>query len=560
MPRKTFIALLTAFVLASSTAYAEDTKTPPGGTSGLNADFIYKYLVGEIAGQRGDPGLASVALLDLASSSRDARLAERATRAAIYGNQPQIALRAATLWAELDPDSKEARQALSQMLVAAGRISELRPHLQKLIAGEEDPASAFMSLVGLLARSKDKTAVLKLVQELAKPYDDLAEAHFSVAHAAWSNGQDKLAITALQRADQLNPGWEPGALLQAQVRQGKSTEDALQFYRKFLDIYPASHETRLAYARLLVNAKQFEPARQQFDLLISTAPENAEIHVVVGLLCVQLEDLASAGAHFVKALELGSRDPDQVRIYLGQVAEGQKQPDAALDWYGQVAPGSQHYLDAQLRAAVLVARGGQLDEALQKLHALPDLTNEQRVIALQTESSLLGQAKRHAEAFALLQEAVETLPNTPELIYDYAMLAERLGRFDIMERELRKLIQIKPDFGQAYNALGYSLADRNERLDEAQKLIEKALSLSPNDYYILDSMGWVKYRRGQIGQALDYLRRAYAVQSDPEIAAHLGEVLWHQGHKDEARKTWEESLRDHPDNEVLLNTSKKFQR
>jgi len=153
---------------------------------------------------------------------------------------------------------------------------------------------------------------------------------------------------------------------------------------------------------------------------------------------------------------------------------------------------------------------------------------------------------------------MNTLPNTPELVYDHAMAAERLQRLDVMEKELRRLIQIKPDFAQAYNALGYSLADHNMRLDEARGLIEKALTLSPNDYFILDSMGWVQYRLGKLDKAADYLRRAYTVQTDPEIAAHLGEVLWQQGKHDEAVKTWEEALREHPDNESLLNTTKKF--
>ena len=557
MQRKLIIALTLA--LASVAAHADSSKQAAKDTSGLSAEFVYKYLVGEIAGQRGELGLASSVLLDLAKSSHDASLAERATRAALYGNQPQIALRAANLWAELDPDSKEARQALTQLLMASGKLSELRPHLQKLIAEEEDRAGAFMYLVGMFSRTSDKAGVLKLVQELAKPYPDLPEAHFALAHAAWSAGQDKLGISELQAADQINPGWEPSALLKGQILQRKAADDALQFYREFLDTYPRSNEVRLAYARQLVNEKQLESARQQFDMLVEAAPGNAEIHVVIGLLSVQMEDFANAETHFLKALELGFKEPNQIYLYLGQVAERLQQDTEAQEWYGKVGTDSQQYLDAQLRSSVLTAKAGHLDEARKHLQELPDLTNEQRVIVTQTEASLLQQAKRSQDAFDLLREAVANLPNSPELVYDYAMAAERVHQYDVMEHELRKLILLKPEMGQAYNALGYSLADRNERLDEAQKLIEKALSLSPDDYFILDSMGWVKYRRGQLSQALDYLKRAYAVESDPEIAAHLGEVLWQQGKHEEALKTLEEALRDHPDSEVLLNTSKKFQ-
>lgn len=562
MQRKLFIAsfLTLALTLAWLPVHAESAKKAEKDTSGLSAEFVYKYLVGEIAGQRGELGLASTVLFDLAKSSRDPRLAERATRAALYGNQPQIALRAASLWAELDPNSKDARQALTQLLMASGKLAELRPHLQKLIAEENDRAGAFMYLVGMFSRSDDKAGVLKLVQELAKPYPDLPEAHFALAHAAWRAGQDKLAISELQAADQANPGWEPGALLKGQIVQRKASADALQFYREFLDAYPNSNEVRLAYARLLVNEKQLESARQQFDILIEAAPGNAEIHVVVGLLSVQMDDFANAKIHFLKALELDFKEPDQVNLYLGQIAERLQKDAEAQEWYGKVGADSQYYLDAQLRSAALIARQGHLDEARKRLQALPDLSGEQRVLANQTEASLLIQAKRPQEAFDLLRETVETLPNSPELIYDYAMAAERVQRFDVMEHELHKLIVLKPEMGHAYNALGYSLADRNERLEEAQKLIEKALSLSPSDYFILDSMGWVKYRRGQLGQALDYLKRAYAAQPDPEIAAHLGEVLWQQGKREEAIKTWEDALHEHPDNEVLLNTSKKFQK
>ncbi len=555
-----YVPILTlAFAFASTAAQAESAKGARD-TSGLSAEFVYKYLVGEIAGQRGDLGLASNVLLDLAKSSRDPRLAERATRAALYGNQPQVALKAANLWVELDPNAKEGYQVLTQLLIASGKIAELKMPLQKLIAGEEDKAGAFMYLVSMFSRVPDKTGVLKLMQELAKPYPDLPEAHFALAHSAWSVNQDKLALAELQTAEQINPGWEPAALLKGQILQRKNVAAAQQFYREFLDMYPHSNEVRLAYAKQLVNDKQFEQARQQFDTLIETASETPEIQVVVGLLSVQMEDFAEAGSHFQKALDLNFKEPDQIYLYLGQVEERLHQDAKAKEWYAKVNADSSQFLDAQLHIAALMATQGKVDEALKYIDDIPDLSNEQRVAALQAEANILAQAKRQQEAFDLLKKAVETMPNSPDLIYDYSMAAERIKRYDVMEHELRKLILLKPEMWHAYNALGYSLADRNERLDEAQKLIEKALSLSPGDYFVLDSMGWVKYRRGQLNQALDYLKRAYSVQPDPEIAAHLGEVLWQQGKHDEALKTWDEALHAHPDNEVLQNVSKKFKK
>ena len=205
-----------------------------------------------------------------------------------------------------------------------------------------------------------------------------------------------------------------------------------------------------------------------------------------------------------------------------------------------------------------MARNKQTDSAIKMLNDLEELSTEQQILVTQVQANLLTQDKRDKEAFDLLGETVKNQPNSPELVYDYAMAAERVKELDVAEKELRKLILLKPDFAQAYNALGYSLADRNQKLDEAKSLIEKALELSPDDHFILDSMGWVQYRLGNLEQAVEYLQKAYKAQPDPEIAAHLGEVLWQQGKHDEAKKTWSNALLEHPDNEVLLDTTKKF--
>lgn len=548
------IALALPLLTTPVFAVGKDNSLP---TAGVSTEFVFKYLLGEIAGQRGDPMLAGNLFLELAKSSRDPLLADRATRAALYANQLQFALRAGGLWTELAPDSVEANQTVAQLLVAMGKLNDTKPYLQRLLAKKDARANGFLYLNGLLSRTSDKTAALRLVQELAKPYPELPEAHFSVAHAAWNARKNDLALDELRAADQARPGWEIAALLRGQVLQRKSVNDALTFYQEFLGQYPAANDVRLTYAKLLVNDKRFEPAREQFITLAEAASGNPEIFVVVGLLSFQTGDYEQAQNYLHNALSLGFRDDDQIHLYLGQTAERLQNDDQAMDWYQRVRRGD-HYLDAQLHIVSLLARQNQLPQARALLHGLTDLNSEQQMIVLQTEANLLVQAKDYRGAFDLLGKAVASLPNSAELIYDYAMAAERMQHFDIMEHELRKLIILKPEFAQAYNALGYALADRNERLEEANKLIEKALTLSPDDYFILDSMGWVQYRLGRLDKAADYLRRAYTVQTDPEIAAHLGEVLWQQGDRDEALKTWEESLKDHPDSEVLLNVTKKF--
>lgn len=552
----TALALTWLFFSAAAATHAEAAKETASAGS-LTAEFVFKFLIGEIAGQRGDVSTAGAIMYDLAKATGDARLADRATQAALYTKQGGAALSAATLWAELDPNSAEARQILTQLTLSTGKLDDLRPHLEKMLSHEKNRPSGFLYITGLLSRNEDKAGVFKLVQEVTKPYAAIPEAHFALAHAAWGAGKEPLALDELRAADKARPGWEIAALLHGQIVQSRPAE-AMQFYRHFLGTYPDAQEVRLAYAKLLVNEKQFDAARKEFDKLIQTNPNNAEVHVAVGLLSVQLEDATRAENHFKQALELHYKDPDQLYFYLGQIAEQMQQYETAQSWYNSINTESRFYFDTQLKSAVMQARQGKLDDARNRLQGLNNLTPEQQAATIQTEASLLSQANRHKETFDLLQHAVETLPNSPDLIYDYAMAAERVQRFDVMEQQLRKLIVIKPEFAQAYNALGYTLADRNERLNEAQALIEKALSLTPNDHFILDSMGWVQYRLGRLDQALDFIRRAYEAQPDPEIAAHLGEVLWQQGNKTEALSTWENALRNFPSNEVLLNTSKKF--
>jgi Flp pilus assembly protein TadD len=246
-----------------------------------------------------------------------------------------------------------------------------------------------------------------------------------------------------------------------------------------------------------------------------------------------------------------------VRLYLGQIAEERKQFDDALRWYAEVAPGEQ-YLAAQLRIAQLLAKQGKLDAGRRHLQEARTEGSASRIQLLLAESQLLRDAGKTGEAYELLADNLATQPEQPELLYESALLAEKLGRHDVLEANLRKLIRIKPDHAHAYNALGYSFAERNQRLGEAEQLIVKALELAPDDPFIIDSMGWVLFRKGDNAGALTQLQRAYSIRPDPEIAAHLGEVLWTLGRRDEAKRTWQEAAKAHPGNDVLAEVIKRF--
>jgi tetratricopeptide (TPR) repeat protein len=253
------------------------------------------------------------------------------------------------------------------------------------------------------------------------------------------------------------------------------------------------------------------------------------------------------------------RDPEGVRYLLGQIAEDQKQWPRAIEWYESIQSGD-HVMPARMRTANAIAKQGKLDEARAYLKRVAVDNPEDEVQLTVAEAQLLRDANRHSDAFKLLNEALGKQPEQPELIYDLALTAEKMQRFDLLESHLRNLIRIKPDHAHAYNALGYSFAERNTRLPEARKLIERALELAPEDYFIIDSMGWVLYREGDLKGAARELRRAYGGRPDAEIGAHLGEVLWMLGEREEARRIWDEALRAGPDNETLQKTIKRLRK
>lgn len=554
--RKVVLTLAICFA-GSHTAYAESTSTVTPKITQANAEFVYKYLLGEIAGQRGELSLASQLFLDLAKQTRDARLAERAAKVAAYANQPAMALQASTLWTQLDPNSTEAQQAASQLLVASGNLKDAKPQIKKLLAKEDTRANGFLYLNTLLSKQRDKQEVLEVVQDLAKPYPKLPEAHFAVAQAAFFADQVDLAKAALAEADKERPGWEPGAQMQGQMLFKESPEKALEFYRAFLKKYPNANDVRMAYAKTLVNQKKIQEAKPEFIRLVESSKGNPEVSAVVGLLSLESAEYQMADQYFEQALSRGFKEPDQLHLYLGRSAEKQKNDTRALSWYDKIQPG-ELYLEGRLAASQVIARSKNVDAAISMLDDVNDLTVEQQILVIQAEANLLGQAKRHQEAFDLLQKANTSFPESAELTYDFAMAAERAGKLDVMEDALYKLIKMRPDYAAAYNALGYSYADRNIKLIEAKSLVETALKLSPSDHYIMDSLGWVYFRLGDLPNAVEYLRKAYAIQADPEIAAHLGEALWKQGQQEEAKLIWEQALKAHPENDVLVATAKKF--
>ena len=528
--------------------------------SGLTDQMLYQYLISEIAGQRGRTSLALRGMVDLAQRTRDPRVARRAVEIAFQARQMDAALEATSLWLELEPDSSVARQALAAIAGNQGTLAATKLNLASLLAQPRRAAGVLMQLSALLSRFPDKPAVAITVNELAKPHLALPEAHFAIAQANFVAKDNKAALLAINDADKRRPGWAQAAILKSQILRETSEDSAANFLKQFLAAYPSTGDVRVVYARMLAAQKGYLQAREEFRIAQKSKPDDAEIPYAIGLISQQLEDFADADVQFKRVIELKPGEPSPVFFNLGTVAEARKLPAEAIDWYGKVRSGD-YFVNAQLKIAAIIAKRDGMPAGRQFLadaQAAQTDAPETRIQLMLAEAQLLRDAKAFNEAFDALSDAINKNPGTADLLYDRAMVAEKIGKLELMEADLRKVIELKPDQAQAYNALGYTFAERNTRLDEAYTLVQKAVSISPDDAFIQDSLGWVQFRRGRVDEALATLKKAYETRRDPEIAAHLGEVLWVKGERAEASKLWQAAQLENPENDSLKTVIAKF--
>lgn len=524
----------------------------------LTVAVLLDFLLGETALQRGNALVATDSYLRLTKTTRDPRIAQRATEIALHSQQLSLALTAATIWVESDPESLIAHQTKAALLANTGNLIEALPHLEKLLTAQKNNVSEFfMQLNNLLANNSNKIEIFELVRRLSKPYSLVPEAHFAISQAAWFANKFDIALEEMKFALILRPSWEIAAVYQGQILQKTSVISAIEFYKNYLKTYPKANNTRIAYAKVLMTEKDYTAARNQFQRLLEEGSIDANIFLAVGLLSMELRDYVVAETSFKRILELDYRDLNSIHLYLAEIYEKTQRIDAAMKSYQAVVEGDK-YFPAQIKYAFLLAKRGELDEALKYLRDIPAKDDPQRVQLITAEAELLRGTGAHQKVFHLLSNGLERMPDYPDLLYDRAMAAEKIGKLDILERDLRRLIQLNPNHAHAYNALGYSFAEHSSRLPEALELIERAVKLSPEDPYIMDSLGWVYYRLGDLDAGISYLKQAFVIKSDPEIASHLGEVLWMKGTKKEAENIWRSTLKNYPDNEMLLNVIKKF--
>jgi tetratricopeptide (TPR) repeat protein len=566
-----FVVLLPLNAVCADTPSSSGKEEPeavsaPPATAAAAAEItgqqVFQLLLGEVALQRDQLDLAVSAYQDLAWSTRDQEVTKRAVELASVARQYPLALKLTRLWLELDPESEHARMTEVNLLIALGRIEEVDAPMTALLASDPDNlADNFLSLNRLLARYPDKRAALSFMERMASHYPDLSEAHYILAVTASGAGRTDMARREAQRAQALKPAWFAPVLLEAQfilqTTDEAHVDEAVQLFSGYLKRNPDVEEARTALVRILIGARRYREAREQFDALLKKDPDNPEAIYPVAMLALQEKDLDTA-RQLLKRLENSSfADQNSVHYFLGLLEEEAENPAEALTHFQRVSGGVQHFF-AQGRIAQNLAKQGKVDEALDFLKKINARSPQDQMQLALLEGQVLRDAKRYQAAYEALLRALELQPEMPELLYDTALAAEKAGNLEDMETYLRKLIGLQPENAHAYNALGYSLADRNQRLAEAHALIAQAASLAPDDPFIMDSMGWVLYRQGKFPEALSTLESAYNLKADPEIAAHLGEALWALGQKDKAQELWQKAALEAPENETLQEVMKRF--
>ncbi len=555
---------------ASPAAATPETSSSPT-ISELDAELFYQLLVGEITAQEGEPGAGFSLILDAARKTNDAQLYQRATEIALQSRSGDAALQAAQAWKQAQPASRDPNRYVLQILIALNRINDTLEPLKTGIelASPADRSLAISAIPRAYARVSDKKLASAVVEQALADYlgnpATAGSAWTTVGRMRLAAGDTASALEAAKKAQAVDVRYEGPAMLALELMEPKLPETEVLVKNYLANNTRVLPEIRMGYARGLLDAQRYAEATTQLQAVIRDKPDFASAWLVLGSLQLQDNQLAQAQASLERYVGLAQQQADeepnrgltQAYLQLAQIAEKRKDFAAAEGWLNKI-DNAEDMMLAQTRRASILASQGKLAEGRQLIRSLPERKPEDARLKLLAEINLLRDLKQYRLAYELLGEALAKSPNEADLVYDQAMMAEKIGQLPEMERLLRRAIEIKPDYHNAYNALGYSFADRNVRLPEARELIRKALEYAPNDPFIRDSLGWVEFRMGNHAEAVKIFTDAYKARPDAEIAAHFGEVLWSTGQRDKALLIWREGQLLNPENETLLETLKRL--
>jgi tetratricopeptide (TPR) repeat protein len=555
--------------LAQSTSLATPSRQAAGPvrraspmTERQEADLVYKILAAEIAGRRGRVDLAAQNYSDAANATDDPRVSERAVKLALYSRDFDRADGAVRRWVELEPDSVDAWQHRAQVSLRQKNVDDTTNALEQVInLSDEPPSMVIGNVVNSILRQSDSEVGAQVLDQLGERFPDSADTQYGIGRFAMSRGERETALKAFEKALEIDPDNVEALLSRArlQVETG-NVDDALQPVEDFLASNDDNVAGQLGYARLLVEAGKYERATTRFDIISEQFPDDADAFLTIGLLALEIKRVRQAEEYLERVIEL-DQHLDEAYYYLARISDSGRDYQKAIDRY-QSVQGGDNFFSAQIRSAELHGLVGEVEKGRELITNLKTYTDEPaiQIELITSESRLLNSDDQHEESLSVLSDGLSRYPDDASLLYARALVAERLDKREMFEADLQKVITAQPDNGYALNALGYFLVDRNERLDEAEKYLTRAIELQPSDPAIIDSVGWLYYRQKRYDEAIEMLRKAYDILPDAEIAAHLGEVLWVTGDEASATQVWEEALKTSPDDDVLNEVMQKYLR
>lgn len=564
-----FKLVVVSLVFSTSLVYAQDKQNigtelditrKTSSSPSIKKAFIYHYVLGDIARDRGFLNAASEAMAEAGRISKNQEVLERAYNFSMEARRADLALEMARELVSLDLDPSRSQVMLLRAYIAADEPDKAFEVLVTLLEQESLDVDLVIRYVGeVFSTLENPGRWVTVMDRLIEYFPDRSEVHFVHGFISYRSGESEKAHSSLNTALELRPGWEEPAIFKLIWWNDIDARGTIKtFSEDFLERFPDRGRLQLAFGRLLLQWGDISDALRNLSELIEREPENTDAIFSIGLIHLQEGRYQLATEMFERYLKI-KPDSDQVRFYLARIARAEERYEVALDWLTGIY--SQNFrFEAQLEIGRVMSDQGRSDQAINHLAGvLPRNANQQVQIYL-TEEQILRSVDKPEQALALLNAALSDIPDAPELLYARGLLAAQLEKLVEHERDMRRIIELQPDNAHAYNALGYTLADQSLRLDEALILIEKAIALKPQDPFILDSLGWVHYRLGDFSLALDNLRKAFDIRVDPEIAAHLGEVLYVQGKIDEARDVWRigQETKNGLANPVLSETIRRF--
>jgi len=525
----------------------------------LSADLMYKIMLSDLARQQNRNDLALAALVDVAIETRDPRLAAQATRQAVISSQYGTAIQMARLWQELSPDSVDVHQTLGNLFVVEKQPEQAIEYYSKALAlaDEKNRSLLLKQISATLIRYDSQQQALTLIEQLATEYPDSADVALAHASVAGTLKEYDIANSAIDRTLALDPDNTNAAVFKfSLLLLQKKDIDAEKFANKFLKKHPDSIVLRTTLARYYLESNKLKEAEKEYLIIHRQDDTSIIAPMALALIRMDSKKYDDATRYLEKVLELQS-DNDLARVYLGDIATLQKRLDDAVQWYRSVTDQEQLF-SARLRMVDVIMERDGADAALRELEALHPVSSSQHIDIILLKNELLTKGGRVKEARELINAALADSPDDIDLLYARAMIAASNKDVAGLEKDLLRVLELKPGHVQALNAYGFTLADLTERYKEAYSLISAALKQKPGDPYILDSMGWVEFRLGNYTEAEAYLRRALEKRNDPEIASHLAQVLLAAGKTREAKKVWTKANKDFPDNDKLMAVRQKI--